>query len=418
MRGVFGMNKFLEGLKTFFVVWVWQIFMVSWVWEKFCVEWVWRTFMVSWTWKTFLVDIIWHKFMVNTMYKKFDKYKAWIYLAPAIVMLIIFTVWPMINTLSMAFWEDYSIADEHGAEMDKEKYEEMRENIYKETGDYYFTDPYTGEVKYLKPAPSDPYPYVFSVANFTNVINYPQFLRCLGNTMLLCVLTVPISTILALLIAVALNAIKPLRKLLQTIFFLPYVTNSIAIGMVFNAMFNIVGFVGLDKDPQSMGIINNILSIFGIDFVNWINQGSPYWANITVLVIYIVWNALPFKILILLGGLQSINKQYYEAAKIDSTPRYRVFTRITVPLLSPMLAYVVITSFIGGFKEYSSIVGIFGEGMSAPGGTSLNTMVGYIYDQLNADHQGQASAAALILFGIIFIVTMINLYVSKKKTHY
>ena len=209
------MNKFLEGLKTFFVVWVWQIFMVSWVWEKFCVEWVWQTFMVGWTWKTFLVDIIWHKFMVNTMYKKFDKYKAWIYLAPAIVMLLIFTVWPMINTLSMAFWEDYSIADEHGAEMDKEKYEEMRENIYKETGDYYFVDPNTGESKYLKPAPSDPYPYVFSVANFTNVIHYPQLLRCLGNTMLLCVLTVPISTILALLIAVALNAIKGARDNLR-----------------------------------------------------------------------------------------------------------------------------------------------------------------------------------------------------------
>ena len=360
---------------------------------------------------TFFVDWIWHGFFVNVLYKKFDKYKAWIYLAPAIVMLLIFTVWPMINTLSMAFWEDYSISAEHGAEMDKEKYEEMREEIFKETGSY--INPATGE--YLKPAPSDPYPYKFGVANFTNVINYPKFLQCLGNTMLLCILTVPISTILALLIAVALNSIKPLRKLLQTIFFLPYVTNSIAIGMVFNAMFNIVGY---KTAQESVGIINTVLSVFGIDAVNWINQGSPYWANITVLVIYIVWNALPFKILILLGGLQSINKQYYEAAKIDSTPRWRVFSRITVPLLSPMLAYVVITSFIGGFKEYSSIVGIFGEGMSAPGGTSLNTMVGYIYDQLNADHQGQASAAALILFGIIFVVTMINLYVSKKKTHY
>ena len=129
--------------------------------------------------------------------------------------------------------------------------------------------------------------------------------------------------------------------------------------------------------------------------------------------------ALPisFKILILLGGLQGINKQYYDAAKVDSTPRARVFTKITVPLLSPMLAYVVITGFIGGFKEYSSIVGIFGDDMQAVGGASLNTMVGYIYDALG-NREGRASAAALILFAIIFVVTMINLYVSKKKTHY
>ena len=361
---------------------------------------------------TFFVDWIWHGFFVNVLYKKFDKYKAWIYLAPAIVMLLIFTVWPMINTLSMAFWNDYSVGDELNAEMKKEQYEQMREDVFAETGDYYYNG------KYLYPPESNPYPYDFGVSNFTNVINYPEFLKCLRNTMLLCVLTVPISTILALLIAVALNSIRPLRKALQTIFFLPYVTNSIAIGMVFNAMFNIVGYAGPDTYPEAVGVINNILELFGIPWVNWINGASPFWANITVLTIYIVWNALPFKILILLGGLQSVNKQYYEAAKIDSTPKWRVFSRITVPLLSPMIAYVVITSFISGFKEYSSIVGIFGEGMMVKGGENLNTMVGYIYSQLGLDHQGQASAAALILFGIIFIVTMINLYVSKKKTHY
>ncbi len=305
---------------------------------------------------------------------KFDRWKAWIYLAPAIVLLLIFTVWPIINTLRMAFWEDYSIMKDLGGSLD----------------------------------------FTFGLKNFKKVIGYPGFVDCLKNTLLLTVLTVPISTILALVIAVCLNSIRPLRRLLQTIFFLPYVTNSIAIGMVFEAMFNIVGY---GTNNPSFGIINNILGVFGIDPVNWINAGSPYWANITVLVIYIVWNALPFKILILLGGLQSVNKQYYEAAKIDSTPRLRVFTRITVPMLSPMIVYVVITGFIGGFKEYSSIVGIFGEDMKAVGGESLNTMVGYIYDALG-NQEGRASAAALILFAIIFVVTMLNMYVSKKKTHY
>jgi len=306
-------------------------------------------------------------------------WKAWIYLSPAIVLLLIFTVWPIVNTLRMAFLEGYSSMSAVGGTV-----------------------------------------YSFGIGNFKQVLEYKDFLKCLSNTMLLCVLTVPLSTILALLIAVCLNAIRPLQRLLQTIFFLPYVTNSIAIGMVFAAMFNMVGsaFGGENEIIITAGIVNNIIEFFGGQPINWINAGSSYLANITVMVIYIVWNALPFKILILLGGLQSINKQYYEAAKIDSTPRRRVFTRITVPLLSPMLAYVVITGFIGGFKEYSSIVGIFGDDMGPTGDPRrLNTMVGFIYDAL-ANHQGRASAAALILFGIIFVVTLINLYVSKKKTHY
>ena len=302
------------------------------------------------------------------------KWKAWLYLAPAIALLLVFTVWPIFNTLRMAFWDDYSIMKDLGGELE----------------------------------------FKFGIKNFVKVIDYQGFKDCLKNTMLLTVLTVPISTMLALLIAVCLNSIKPLQRLLQTIFFLPYVTNSIAIGMVFEAMFNIVGF---GTNNPSFGIINNVLGLFGVEPINWINAGSGYWANMAVLTIYIVWNALPFKILILLGGLQGINKQYYDAAKVDSTPRVRVFTKITVPLLSPMLAYVVITGFIGGFKEYSSIVGIFGEDMQAVGGSSLNTMVGYIYDALG-NREGRASAAALILFAIIFVVTMINLYVSKKKTHY
>jgi multiple sugar transport system permease protein len=226
---------------------------------------------------------------------------------------------------------------------------------------------------------------------------------------------------LALLIAVGLNSIKPLQKTLQTIFFLPYVTNSIAIGMVFAAMFNMVGInIGAPgQNIVSAGIINNLLGVFGADPVNWINAGSGYFQNIVVMTVYIVWNALPFKILILLGGLQSINKQYYDAAHVDGASRSRIFWRITVPLLSPMLAYVIITGFIGGFKEYTSIVGIFGEKMGpADDAGRLNTMVGFIYDALSTNKQGRASAAALILFGIILVVTLINLRVSKKRVHY
>ena len=176
--------------------------------------------------------------------------------------------------------------------------------------------------------------------------------------------------------------------------------------------------MGIDDSQVIHGIMNHVLQFFGAEPINWINQGSSYFANLTTMVIYIVWNALPFKILILLGGLQSVNKQYYDAAKVDGTSRARTLWRITVPLLSPMIAYVVITGFIGGFKEYTSIVGIFGDKMGPPGDKyRLDTMVGLIY-RLTSEQQGAAAAGALILFLIIFAVTLVNLYVSKKKVHY
>ena len=307
-----------------------------------------------------------------------QQWKAWLYLAPAILLLLVFTGWPIVNTLRMAFLEGYSgLLEKGGAIFD------------------------------------------FGLGNFVKVIKYKKFLNCLWNTGILCVTTVPLSTLLALLIAVALNSIKPLQKLLQTIFFLPYVTNSIAIGMVFAAMFNIIGLRPAGDVADTWGIINNVLMALGMEPINWINAGSSYTANIVVMIVYIVWNALPFKILVLLGGLQSINKQYYDAAKVDGTSRTRVLTRITVPLLSPMIAYVVITGFIGGFKEYSSIIGIFGENMGpADDAGRLNTMVGFVYDALEGDYQGRASAAALILFAIILVVTWINNTFIKKHTHY
>ncbi len=325
------------------------------------------------------------------MEKRKNQWKAWIYLLPALVILLIFTVWPIINTVRMAFLEDYNALAEVGGTV-----------------------------------------FHFGFGNFTRVFNpYGGFLIALVNTVLLTVITVPISTMLALLIAVALNSIKPLRKIYQTIFFLPYVTNSIAIGMVFSAMFSIIGG-GQGVRPDSWGLINSIIRAFGGDPINWVNSTINWgdgilarsrFANMCVLVIYIVWNALPFKILVLLGGLQNVNKQYYDAARVDGTSRARIFWRITVPLLSPMIAYVVITGFIGGFKEYTSVVGIFTDKMGPVGANiytpkdNLNTMVGYIYQSLAAS-EGYASAAALILFVIIFAVTMVNMYVSKKRVHY
>lgn len=311
-------------------------------------------------------------FAKNTDVK--NQKKAWLYLLPALFLLVIFSFYPLLNTFRMAFLNGYNGLAIVGGEE-----------------------------------------FTVGIDNFKTVINHVDFKLYLKNTVLLCVLTVPISTILALLIAVALNSIKPLQKVFQTVFFLPYVTNSIAIGMVFNAMFTRVGIGDL---IQTQGIINNIIGIFGIEPINFVNVGSTWGENMFVVCTYIVWNAIPFKILVLLGGLQNVNKQYYEAAKIDGTSKIRTFFKITVPLVSPMLAYVIITAFIGGFKEYSSIVGIFGEGMGPGGNGQMNTIVGYVYNMLPKSNLGNASAASLILFAIILVVTAINGYVSKKKVHY
>ncbi len=321
-----------------------------------------------------------------------QQWKAWLYLLPAIILLLVFTIWPIINTVKIAFMEDYNYLEAFGAQR-------------------------VGR----------PIHYKIGFGNFKKVMDYGGFLTCLKNTMLFCVLTVPASTFLALLIAVALNAIRPLKRFLQTIFFLPYVTNSIAIGMVFAAMFQIVGDASaLNTDMEAKmiktaGVINQFITWFGGEKINFMSMGSRAFDNYIVMIVYIIWNALPYKILVLLGGLQSVNKQYYDAAKVDGTSKARVFWRITIPLLSPMLSYVLITGFIGGFKEYSSIVGIFGDDMGPTGAPyRLNTMVGYIYRYVSGEdpRTGLASAASLILFGIIFIVTMINLKVSKRSVHY
>ena len=318
---------------------------------------------------------------------KKQQWKAWLYLSPALLLLAVFTIYPIINTVCIAFLEGYSGMAVAGGQT-----------------------------------------FTVGFGNFVKVFQ-ADIGTYLKNTVLLCVLTVPLSTFLALVIAVCLNSIKFLQKPLQTIFFLPYVTNSIAIGMVFATMFNIVGLrYGANGEmiASSWGIINNVYNFFRQIiqpsdtpyFIDWMNQSSTYFTNMVVMVVYIVWNALPFKILILLGGLQSVNKQYYDAAKVDGTSRLRVFSRITVPLLSPMIAYVVITGFIGGFKEYTSIVGVFGDSMGpvhAP--NSLQTMVGYTYKMIG-NQEGLASAASLILFAIILAVTLFNLWYSKKSVHY
>ena len=310
-----------------------------------------------------------------------NNWKAWLYLLPVIVLMAVFTFYPIINTFYISFLKNYN----------------------------YLTGSFTGFT-------FDNYVDVLTPINGSGPNSYFEsvMMIALPNTMLLTVITVPLSIIIALAISIGLNSIKWLKKIFQTIFFLPYVTNAIAIGMVFAVIF--------DTD---YGIFN---SIFGLQNFPWItsspttNVGVNYWSAVLAITIYIVWHSLPYKILIFLSGLQNIDKQYYEAAQIDATPKWKSALKITIPLLSPQILYVMITSFIGAFKEYNSVIGLFGVNGgafdSSTGPRNMTTMVYFIYNQIALNKVQYASSAAVILFIIIMIFTAIQFKVSKKRVHY
>ena len=289
--------------------------------------------------------------------------KAWLYLLPAILFLGVFMIYPLVDVLVYSVEENFRSASQT----------------------------YTG----------------VGLENFSVVLRNPDFLQAVKNTFILVIITVPVSTGIALLISLGLSSIKPLRKLYQTVYFLPYVTNTLAVGLVFMLIFQ--------YDPDgSAGLFNVLLQALGMQPVDFI-QG-PYWAKITVTCLYTVWVVMPFKILILTSALASVPQSYYNAAKIDGTSKWRTFTRITLPTISPMIFYLIITGFIGAFKAYSDEVAIFGTDLNVAG---MNTIVGYVYDMLYGNSGGYpsyASAAALILFVIVFTITVINLMISKKAT--
>jgi multiple sugar transport system permease protein len=290
--------------------------------------------------------------------------KAWLYLLPALVLLGVFMIYPLIDVCVYSVEEGYNSASQ----------------TYFGVGTY----------------------------NYSYILHDPYFLQALKNTLILVVITVPVSTGLALFISFGLTSIRKLRDLFQTIYFLPYVTNTLAVGLVFMILFK--------KTAYTDGMVNLLLSWFGGPSVDFID--GPYWAKMFVLCFYTVWIVLPFKILILTSALSSVNEVYYSAAKVDGTPKGRVFWRITLPMISPMIFYLVITGFIGAFKAYSDAVALFGTNLNA---AEMNTIVGYIYDMLYGDSGGYpsyASAAAIVLFVIVLTITCINLSVSKKHVYY
>ncbi len=290
--------------------------------------------------------------------------KGWLYLLPAGVFLGVFMVYPLIDVFVYSVEEGFNFASQT----------------------------YSG----------------VGLFNFSYVLHDPYFLQALKNTFILVIITVPLSTGLALLISLALSSIRKLKDLFQTLFFLPYVTNTLAVGLVFMILFK--------KTPYSDGLVNLLLGVFGMAPVDFID--GPYWAKMFVLCFYTVWIVMPFKILILTSALASVNETYYNAARVDGTSRLRMFVRITLPMISPSIFYLIITGFIGAFKAYSDAVALFGVNLN---NAQMNTIVGYVYDMLYGNSGGYpsyASAAAIILFAIVLTITCINLLVSKKHVHY
>ena len=291
-------------------------------------------------------------------------FKGWLYLLPAILFLGAFMVYPLIDVFIYSFEEGFNFASQ----------------TYFGIGFY----------------------------NYQYVLSDPYFVQALMNTFILVFITVPLSTLLALLISLGLSSIKAVRNLFQTVYFLPYVTNTLAVGLVFMILFKPTAY--------SDGLVNVFLGLFGISPIDFIS--GPYAAKMFVLCFYTIWVVMPFKILILTSAIASIKQDYYNAAMIDGTSRWRTFYKITLPMLSPSLFYLIITGFIGAFKAYSDDVALFGTNLNV---AEMNTIVGYVYDMLYGDGGGYpsyASAAAIILFAIVLTITCINLIVSKKKVHY
>ncbi len=293
-----------------------------------------------------------------------NNFKSWLYLIPAILFLGVFMIYPLFDVFVYSFEEGYNFASQTF--------------------------------------------FGIGLYNYSYVLHDPYFLQAVINTFILVIITVPISTGLALLISMALSSIKPLKDLFQTIYFLPYVTNTLAVGLVFMILFK--------KTAYSDGLINLLINLFGGGSVDFID--GPYWAKMFVLCFYTIWVVMPFKILILTSALAGVNPIYYSAAKVDGTSKFRIFKKITLPMISPMIFYLVITGFIGAFKAYSDAVALFGTDLNA---AEMNTIVGYVYDMLYGDSGGYpsyASSAAIILFMIVLTITCINLLVSKKHVYY
>lgn len=280
----------------------------------------------------------------------YERIKPFIYLLPFIVSVSLFTLYPIANVIRMSFLEGYK----------------------------YLTGEYTG----------------VGLDNYRKVFADPYFVQAISNTFKYVIIVVPISTVIAIVLATLLNQKIKFQSFFQTAYFLPMVTSSLAVGLAWRFMFN-------DK----YGILNYLLNTFGIESINFLGKSN---GNFIAVVVFGIWAILPNTIILLLSGLQNIDPLYYTAAKVDGAKTLRIFFRITVPLLAPTIMLVIIINTISTFKMYHELFPLFG----GPGvAYNLFTVVYYIYYEfrvLTPPKYGLASAAAVMLLVVVFIFTMIQ----------
>lgn len=285
--------------------------------------------------------------------------RAFLYMMPALLIIFTFHIYPIFKSFAMSFYTDF--------------------------------DYLSGEV------------YKRGFDNFKYVLTDIDFYIALKNTFLFVLGVVPLSIIISLLFGILLNSNIKLRTFFRSVYFLPFVTSTVAISIVWRWMYN-----------SHYGLINNCLGVIGIDKQEFLT--NPKW-TIPILIILSVWKGMGYKIVIFLAGLQNIDEQYYMAAKVDGASKWQIIKNITVPLLSPTIFFVSVTSVISAFKVFDEVFILYDK-QTGPLKSGL-TIVYYIFNKFNRSWQFSiAAAAAFILFLIIFIFTIIQIRIGRKKVNY
>ncbi|MCI5839012.1 MAG: sugar ABC transporter permease [Peptoniphilaceae bacterium] len=285
-------------------------------------------------------------------YKAEKDNKAWLLLLPALLCIGVFNIYPLIRSFVMSF----------------------------KSSDLF-------ESKFV------------GFENFLYIVKDPLFINALKNTAIYAVTVVPLGMIISMLIALVINSKIKGSKFYETVFFIPYMTSVIAIGIVFRYLLN-----------GDYGIINYILNLIGIKSIDFLNDPSK---NLIALIIFGIWSSLAFNIIILLSGLRSIDKTYYKVADMLGASKTEIFFKVTLPFLIPVITFLLITNFISAFKVYSQIFSLFNG--KAGIGNSAVSLVFYIYNKFYVESRyGQAMAAAVILFIFLIVITIIERKILKK----
>ena len=290
--------------------------------------------------------------MFKKNYNPENQPKAWLFLLPSLVIILLFSVYPLFRSLFMSFQKGSLINQRYAG-----------------------------------------------LENYQKVLTDPVFFKALKNTAWFAFAVVPIALVISLAIAWIIFEKVKHKSFFETIFFMPYVTSTIAIGIVFRYFFN-----------GSYGIINYLLGLVGIPAVNWLDNVNM---SMPTLIIFGIWSSLAFNIIILLAGMRNIDKEHYKIAKMFGANNWEIFRKITFPQLIPTFAFLLTVNIISAFKVYTQVYALFG---GQPGiAKSATTAVYYIYDKFHiAGRPGIAMAATVILFVIILALTFIQNKILKK----